>query len=298
MDFEIQQNYNEDEIIDKIKEDISSVIQNKKTEEERINDTQEKNNSMREAEEEIEIKTESDNEKSEQEEENEELNKNNKELNLEKESKNSNEENEITKNIKLEDKNIENDKSYSFEDDKNIKNDEEKDQINEEKNNDNESKENKIEKITKDSLVLPKEFKYLLDTVKEFNDVLSITTNPDFVKNALKKELKEELIKTSKNIAKQFAKETIEKFDKNHFQMIKEKKKMEFVKNLDLNSPVIKDKINLIYLDRKEQHKQSVFDYNDIYWYYGKLVKNKPKYKDYFDKIIKVNFFVEDYFIL
>ena len=288
MSFEIQQNYNEDEIIDKIKEDIPNIIQNEETEGEKINDTQEKNNSIRETEEEIKkenkTESESDNEKPEPVEEKEELN-------LEKETESSKVKNEITKNIKSENENIENNKSYSFEDDKNIEN-------NEEKNNDNKGKENKTGEITKNSLVLPKEFKYLLDTVKEFNDVLSITTNPDFVKNALKKELKEELVKTSENIAKQFAKEIIEKFDENHFQMIKEKKKMEFVKNLDLDNPVIKDKINLVYLDRKEQHKQSVFDYNNIYRYYGKLVKNKPKYKDYFDKIIKVNFFVEDYFIL
>ena len=295
MSFEIQQNYNEDEIIDKIKEDISNVIQNKKTEEEKINDTQEKNNSIRETEEEIKIENKTE---SESDNENKEPDAEKEELNLEKETESNNGKNEITGHIKSENENIENNKSYSFEDDKNTKNDEEKDQINEEKNNDNEGKENKTEEITKNSLVLPKEFKYLLDTVKEFNDVLSITTNPDFVKNALKKELKEELVKTSENIAKQFAKEIIEKFDENHFQMIKEKKKMEFVKNLDLDNPVIKDKINLVYLDRKEQHKQSVFDYNNIYRYYGKLVKNKPKYKDYFDKIIKVNFFVEDYFIL
>jgi len=171
----------------------------------------------------------------------------------------------------------------------------------------NNEKKAKNNSVKEKEIVLPKGFEYLLDIVKQYNKVLKLVKNPDFVQNVLQQAVEKKIEEKSEEIAESFAEETIQELEKNtYFEIAEEKKELEFIFNMDVDKCEI---LNIVGLDKTKFKQKIIFDPNYIYDFYFKIIninnnismeeeETINNYKEIFEFLKNQEFFVEDYFII
>jgi len=169
-------------------------------------------------------------------------------------------------------------------------------------NNDNDNSNDnannkKTSTSTKNKIIFPKEFEYLIDIIRDYNNTLSLSNNKEFIQNALQENIKKEIAKSSKEIARKFANETIKELDKkDYFQKTQEYNQMKFIENFNIED--YKDKVNIVSLSKDELKEKLIFDLNEFYKINAEIVKGNKEYEDFFNSIFKIDVYVEDYFEL
>jgi flagellar hook-length control protein FliK len=164
----------------------------------------------------------------------------------------------------------------------------------------NNSEENKNLKQTEENqevkkIILPKSFKKFKEDIQKYEQTINVLNDDGFVKEALKKALLEKLNKVSEEEGENFANKLIEEIkqeDKYAFNRVIEKK---FFSNLD--EKIDLEEIADIEIDLEKLKKESIFDINVIYQQYAEIFKENENLKEFFENL-KIDFFVEDFFII
>jgi len=203
-----------------------------------------------------------------------------------------NQENKETEKSKPEEENNENEQQ---EDTSNKSDDENNKKTKKQKEEKKEDTDSSVKKEKKE-IIFPKEFEYLVDVIKTYNNTLSLSKDKKFIQQALKEGIRKEIANSSKKIAEKFANDTIEELSKmNYFQKTQEYNQMKFIENIDIeNCP----KLNIVSVSKEELKEKLIFDINEFYKIYAEISKGNKEYEDFFNLIFNINVYVEDFFEL